>query len=48
MEYLASGDRTIIARFTQNNGFNENTSKMVNSWRLLAQSGRYAVRAPSS
>ena len=48
LEYLASGDRTIIARFTQNNGFNENTSKMVNSWRLLAQSGRFAVRAPSS
>ena len=48
LEYLASGDRTIIARFTQNNGFNENTSKMVNSWRLLAQSGRYAVRVSSS
>jgi alpha-1,2-mannosyltransferase len=46
VEYLASGDRTIIARFDQKNGFDENTSKMVNSWRLLAQSGRYAVRAP--
>jgi hypothetical protein len=46
VEYLASGDRTIIARFTQNNGFDENTTKIVNSWRLLARSGDYAVRVP--
>jgi alpha-1,2-mannosyltransferase len=46
VEYLASGDRTIIARFHQANGFDKNTAKIVKSWQLVARSGSFAVRAP--
>jgi alpha-1,2-mannosyltransferase len=46
VEYLASGDRTIIARFHQTNGFDKNTAKIVKSWHLVARSGSFAVRAP--
>jgi alpha-1,2-mannosyltransferase len=44
--YLGSGDRAIIARFHQTDGFDKKTAKIVNSWPLLARSGSFAVRAP--
>jgi hypothetical protein len=44
--YLGSGDRTLIARFSRNDGLSDATADLIEGWPVVAQAGRYAVRAP--
>jgi alpha-1,2-mannosyltransferase len=46
LEYLRSGDRAILARFTDEDGWSKSTLRAIQSWRLLAESGRQSVRVP--
>jgi hypothetical protein len=45
-EYLMSGSRAILMRFTRGHGFDRCTSETVRQWKLLARSGRFEVRMP--
>jgi hypothetical protein len=46
LRYLRSGDRAILARFTGEDGWSKATLREIESWLLLAESGRQSVRVP--
>ena len=46
LAYLGSGDRTLIARFSRGDGSSGATADTIEAWPIVAQAGRFAVRAP--
>jgi hypothetical protein len=46
LAYLGSGDRTLIARFSRGDGSSGATADAIEAWPIVAQAGRFAVRAP--
>jgi hypothetical protein len=48
LEYLASGDRTMVMRFERNAGLSDGTADAIEAWPIVATSGRFVVRAPQS
>ena len=46
LEYLRTGDASVIARFSSGFGFSRSTAKEVSSWPKLGRAGRYVVRVP--
>ncbi len=46
LDYLRDADLVIIVRFRSNSGFDEATAREVNGWPVVAESGRYRLRAP--
>ena len=48
LAYLGSGDRALIARFSRGDGSSGATADTIEAWPIVAQSGRFAVRAPQT
>jgi len=46
LTYLRTGSVTILIRFSAGQGFNAETSAVLDQWPLLAHSGKYQVRQP--
>ncbi|MGI8459717.1 MAG: glycosyltransferase 87 family protein [Propionibacteriaceae bacterium] len=46
LSYLRDADLVIIVRFRSNFGFDRQTAREVNRWPVVAESGRYRLRAP--
>ena len=46
LEYLRTGDASVIARFSSGFGFSRSTAKEVGSWPELGRAGRYVVQVP--
>ena len=46
LAYLGSGDRALIARFSRGDGSSGATADAIEAWPIVAQAGRFAVRAP--
>jgi alpha-1,2-mannosyltransferase len=46
LDYLRSGSVTILIRYSGGQGFNAQTTAVLDQWPLLARSGRYQVRQP--
>jgi hypothetical protein len=44
--YLRSGDRAILARFTADEGWSRASNRVVQSWPVVAEAGRFSVRIP--
>ena len=46
LAYFASGDATVIARYSANLGYTKLTSPVIRTWPTLAESGGYVLRLP--
>lgn len=46
LSYLRSGNGTILARFQPGQGYSRKTTRVMQTWPVIAQAGRYQVRAP--
>lgn len=46
IEYLRTGDRAVLARFTPENGWSRASWRTLQTWPVLAESGRFSVREP--
>jgi alpha-1,2-mannosyltransferase len=44
--YLRTGDRAILARFTEDEGWSRDSYRVVQSWPVIAEAGRFSVRVP--
>ena len=45
--YLRTGDRAILARFTADEGWSRASYRVVQSWPVIAEAGRFSVRVPA-
>jgi len=46
LDYLRSGEASIIVRFSSGVGFSPKTAKIVRSWPKISRAGPYAIREP--
>ncbi len=46
LDYLRSGDASIIVRFSSGVGFSQKTARIVRSWPEIGRVGPYAIREP--
>jgi hypothetical protein len=46
LDYLRTGDRAVLARFTGEVGWSKASYRQIESWPVLAESGELSVRAP--
>jgi alpha-1,2-mannosyltransferase len=46
LDYLRSGDASIIVRFSSGVGFSQKTARIVRSWPKIGRAGPYAIREP--
>lgn len=46
LDYLRSGDASIIVKFSSGVGFSPKTARIVRSWPKVGRAGPYAIREP--